>query len=59
MTNAKRQLMIEVAYDLVQKVHHDLCISRKTKEAEQTLEIQRQLSILSQLLERGNKNAVS
>ena len=50
MTNAKRQLMIEMAYDLVHKVHHDLCVSHKIKEAEQTLEVQRQLMILSQKL---------
>ena len=52
MTNAKRQLLLEVAYDLVQKVHHDLCISHKTKEAEQTLEIQRLLILLSNALEK-------
>jgi len=59
MTNAKRLMMLEVASDLVQKVHHDLCLSRKIKEAEQTMEIQKQLIILSRALERGGKNAVS
>lgn len=54
MTNIKRQMMIEVASDLVHKVHHDLCRSRKIKESEQTFEIQRQLSLLSDMLKKGN-----
>jgi hypothetical protein len=55
MTNAKRQLMLEVAYDLVHKVHHDLCISHKKKEAEYTFDIQRRLILLSQMLTKEEK----
>ena len=39
MTNAKRQMLLEVAYDMVQKVHHDLCLDKKTELAEQTLDV--------------------
>ena len=56
MTSAKRLMMIEVACDLVHQVHHDLCLSREIKEAEQTMEIQRQLILLSDALEKASRN---
>ena len=50
MTKAKRLAMLEVASDLVQKIHHDLCRSKTPELAEKTLEIQRQMYVLSQAL---------
>ena len=56
MTNAKRQMLLEVAYDMVQKVHHDLCLDKKTELAEQTLDVQKRIIMLSQAL-RKSKNS--
>ena len=50
MTKEKHLAMLQVAYDQVQKIHHDFCICGNTKEAAQTLEIQRQILILSKML---------
>ena len=56
MTNSKRQTMIEVAYDLVSKVHSDICNNSSRKETdditEETMEILRRLIMLSKKLER-------
>lgn len=52
MTKAKRLAMLQVAYDQVQKIHHDLCICGKTKEAAQTFEIQRKLILLALELQK-------
>lgn len=57
MTNAKRQMLLEVAYDMVQKVHHDLCLDKKTELAEQTLEIQKRIILLSQALRKNHSSA--
>ena len=56
MTNAKRQMLLEVAYDMVQKVHHDLCLDKKTELAEQTLDVQRRIILLSQALRKNNSS---
>lgn len=48
--------MIEVAYDLVSKVHSDICNNSSRKETdditEETMEILRRLIMLSKKLER-------
>ena len=56
MTNAKRQMLLEVAYDMVQKVHHDLCYDKKTELAEQTLDVQKRIILLSQALRKNNSS---
>ena len=56
MTNAKRQMLLEVAYDMVQKVHHDLCLDKKTELAEQTLDVQKRIIMLSQALRKNNSS---
>lgn len=56
MTKAKQLAMLEVAYDLVQNVHHDLCRSKQLELAEEALEIQRRLIVLSQDLTRRSDN---
>ena len=56
MTYAKRQMLLEVAYDMVQKVHHDLCYDKKTELAEQTLDVQKQIILLSQALRKNNSS---
>lgn len=55
MTKAKQQATLELAYDLVQKIHHDLCLDKKTELAEQTLEIQKRIIMLSQELRKADK----
>lgn len=52
MTKEKRLTTLEVASDLVHKIHHDLCRSNKPELAEHTLEIQRQMYVLSQALKK-------
>lgn len=55
MTKAKQQATLELAYDLVQKIHHDLCLDKKTELAEQTLDIQRRIILLAQELRKTDK----
>lgn len=55
MTKAKQQATLELAYDLVQKIHHDLCLDKKTELAEQTLDIQRRIILLAQELRKSDK----
>ncbi len=54
MTKAKQQATLELAYDLVQKIHHDLCLDKKTELAEQTLEIQKRIIMLSRELRKAD-----
>ena len=48
MTKAKQRLLLEVAYDLVAKVHSDICTSTKRDDdtADYTLEVLRQIMVL-------------
>ena len=52
MTKAKRRLMLEVAYDLIAKVHSDICNSttRADDTADYTLEILRRIMVLDKKL---------
>jgi hypothetical protein len=55
MTKAKRRLILEVAYDLIAKVHSDICNSttRDDDTADYTLEILRQIIMLDKKLKGG------
>lgn len=57
MTKAKMQLTLEVAYDLISKVHSEICqrtiINDKNHLAEDTLEILRKIIKLDKDLEEG------
>lgn len=52
MTVAKQRLMLEVAYDLISKVHSEICRSdtRQINLAEDTMEILRRIIILDRKL---------
>lgn len=43
----KREAMLEVAYDILSKIHSDLCRSHKTSQAEELFDILRRLILLS------------
>ena len=52
MTKAKRRLILEVAYELISRVHSDICNSttRDDDTADYTLEILRQIIVLDKKL---------
>lgn len=52
MTKDQRLAALQVAYDQVQKLHHDLCVGRKTKEAAKTFDIQRRIILLALELQK-------
>ena len=47
MTDARREALFEVAYDILSKIHSDLCHDRKFELAEELLDIMRRLILLS------------
>ena len=52
MTKAKRRAMLEVAYDLIEKVHTDVCNSTDHSDdtAQYTLDVLRRIILLDQRL---------
>lgn len=44
----KDEARLEVAYDILSKVHQNLCNSRKIKQAEELFEILRRIILLSE-----------
>ena len=46
-TTSKNDARLEVAYDILSKVHSDLCNSRKLEQAEELIDIMRRLILLS------------
>lgn len=55
MTKEKQRLMLEVAYDLISKVHTEICRSdkREVNLADDTLEILRRIIKLDNKLKDG------
>ena len=57
MTVKKQRVMLEVAYDLISRVHSDICNnSNKHNLAEDTLDILRNIILLDKKLKGGTKN---
>lgn len=55
MSKEKQRLMLEVAYDLISKVHSEICLTttRDDDTSEYTLEILRKIVMLDEKLKGG------
>ena len=52
MTKDKRLVALQIAYDQIQKIHHELCVAGKTEVAENTFDIQRRIILLALELQK-------
>ena len=60
MTKDKRLVALQIAYDQIQKIHHELCVAGKTEVAEKTFDIQRRIILLAlELQKSGDEPLVS
>lgn len=51
MNSAKRQLWLEIAYDIMEKIFKELCCESKHGAAEEAMDIMRRIVMLSKMME--------
>lgn len=53
MDKEKQHFMLEMAYELIFKVHHELCLTREGDVADDAQDIMRKLFLLDKKLKGG------